>query len=89
MGRHRQVGGGEYEVACPETFGTACPRANKQWHKPQKLSWGRGGSLAVVASTDAGSVESEKMCRDTELCERDATASESSEKQCLASTEPH
>jgi hypothetical protein len=33
VGRHRQAGVGEFVVACPETFGTTCPRADKQWHK--------------------------------------------------------
>ena len=27
VGRHRQAGVGEFVVACPETFGTVCPRA--------------------------------------------------------------
>jgi hypothetical protein len=40
--RHRQTWVGEFVVACPETFGTACPRADKQWHEAQESVWGGG-----------------------------------------------
>ena len=52
--RGRQTGGVETVVVSPETFGTACPRADKQWHESQNLLWGGGGSLLVVAADRRG-----------------------------------
>ena len=68
-------------------FSTAgCHKAdNLMGCRLKNLSWGGGGSLPVVASTDAGSVESREIVRDTELFLQNATASESSEKQCSSS----
>ena len=68
-------------------FSTAgCHKAdNLMGCRLKNLSWGGGGSLPVVASTDAGSVESQETSGDTDLYSQNATASESSEKQCSSS----